>query len=165
MTFKGLKKRYFLFLVNHVYCGTVKFEKKRKLLNAIGYDIGQKTKIVGPIYCTATLKIGENCWIGKNFMCNGNGYVEIGDNCDIAPEVVFQTGGHDIGSSLRRAGQGTSYRQTVGSGTWIGERVTIIGNTKIGKASVIGACALVNKDVPENVVIGGVPGRVLKEIE
>ena len=74
---KGLKRRYNLFLVNKRYCGAKDFEKKRKLLNAIGYEIGEGTKIVGPIECYGKLKIGENCWIGKNFKVNGNGAVEI----------------------------------------------------------------------------------------
>ena len=63
---QGLKRRYFLYLVNKVYAGTnpKKFEKKRRLLNAIGFQIDEGTKIVGPIECSATLKIGKNCWIG-----------------------------------------------------------------------------------------------------
>lgn len=63
-------------------------------MNGIGYRIGKGSKVVGPIECLGQFECGENCWIGKNLKINGNGTVKIGNNCDIAPEVTFQTGGH-----------------------------------------------------------------------
>lgn len=117
---RKLKCKYYLYLINHVYAGTRFFEKKRKMLNYIGHEIGENRKIVGPIECTGTLVIGKNCWIGKHFRVNGNGKVVIEDNVDIGPEVTFQTGGHKIGAADRRAGEGCIFSQSVGSGTWIG---------------------------------------------
>lgn len=117
---RGLKRRYHLFLINHLYAGTHFFEKKRRLLNSLGYEIGENTKVVGPIECTGTLIVGKNCWLGKNLKVNGNGRVVIGDNVDIGPEVTFQTGGHKIGTADRRAGEGCIFSQSVGSGTWLG---------------------------------------------
>lgn len=163
--YSGIKRRYVLFLVNHIYVGTRKFEKKRKLLNSIGWEIGENTKIVGPVECYGTLKIGKNCWIGKNLIVNGNGTVSIGDNCDIAPEVTFQTGGHLIGSGDRRAGQGMIFSQSVGNGTWIGGRSTIFNNTRIGNACVIAGCSCVVKDVEDNTLVGGVPARLIRRLE
>lgn len=153
------------YLINNIFCGTKYFEIKRKLLISIGYDIGEGTKVVGPIECTTFLKIGKNCWIGKNFICNGNGSVEIGNNCDIAPEVTFQTGGHLIGSVERRAGKGLKYNQSVGDGTWIGGRSTIIGETSIGKSCVVAGCACVISDVENSVLVGGVPAHVIRKLD
>jgi len=161
---KTLQRRRVMRLINKRYAGTKKFEKKRKLLNKIGFKIGEGTKIVGPIECTGALVTGRDCWIGKHFKINGGGLVILGDNCDIAPEVTFQTGTHDIGDEKRRAGVGRNCCQNVGNGTWIGARATIINNVKIGNGCVIGACALVNKDVSDNTVVGGVPARVIKEL-
>jgi len=100
---RGVKRRIVFFLVNKVYVGTSTrfFETKRRLLNSIGYSIGSGTRVVGPIECYGKLTIGKNCWIGKNLKVNGNGSVFIGDNCDIAPEVTFQTGNHEIGDAYR----------------------------------------------------------------
>ena len=164
---KGLRRVISLWLVNHVYAGDSKpqyFEKKRKLLIAAGVEIGEGTKIVGPIYPHGKLIIGKNCWIGKNLMVNGNGTVTIGDNCDIAPEVIFQTGGHEIGKKDRRAGDGVIFNQSVGDGTWIGGRVTILNSTVIGKSCVIAGCACVIGNVKDNSVVGGVPARILKTL-
>ena len=92
---------------------------------------------------------------------NGNGTVTIGDNVDIGPEVTFQTGGHEIGDKDRRAGKGALYAQSVGDGTWIGGRATILKNTAIGSGSVVAGCACVTKDVPDNVIVGGVPAKII----
>lgn len=162
-----MKKRIVMFLVNQIFSGTRSgfWETKRRLLNSIGYHIGEGTKIVGPIECSAKLTIGKGCWIGKNLKINGNGTVVIGDRCDIAPEVTFQTGGHEIGSMERRAGNGKRYSQKVGDGVWIGGRVTIIGDTLVGAGSVIAGCACVVKDVPSNVLVGGVPAKIIRRLD
>ena len=164
---RGIWRVIAMFLVNKVFNGTrpAAFQIKRKLLNTIGFSIDEGTKVVGPIECTGTLTVGRDCWIGKNFKVNGNGSVVIGDNCDVAPEVTFQTGGHEIGSAERRAGKGINAHQIVGNGVWIGGRVTIIGNTRIGDSSVIAGCACVVKDVEPNVLVGGVPAKVIKRLD
>ena len=164
MKFKSLKKRIVFRMVNHVLNGTRFFAAKRKLLCSIGYEIGENTKIVGPIFCTGTLRIGANCWIGRNLTVHGNGSVIIGDNCDIAPDVTFFTGGHIVGTTERRAGVGESYKIAVGNGTWIGGRSTILGNTTIGDGCVVAACACVVGDVEKNVLTGGVPAKKIRDL-
>ena len=161
---QGVKRCWNLFLVNHVYVGTRHFERKRRLLNAIGYSIGENTKIVGPIEVTGTLIVGRNCWIGKNFKVYGNGTVKTGDNCDVAPEVTFQTGGHKIGPASRRAGEGCIFSQCVGNGTWLGGCSTIFNETKIGNSCVIAGCACVTRDVQDNSLVGGVPARLIRDL-
>ena len=160
-------KRVTMYRVNVLLAGTkVKnFEKKRKLLNRLdNFDIGEGTKIVGPIEVLGRLTVGRDTWIGKNMMVNGNGLVTIGDCCDLGPEVTFQTGGHELGDAFRRAGTGIVAKQTVGSGTWIGGRSTIVNNVAIGDGCVIAGCACVTKDVPSNTLVGGVPAKLIREL-
>lgn len=165
MKLRTVKKIWVTFLVNHVYVGTHAFGRKRKLLRSIGWQIGEGTRIVGPITNTGTVKIGKDCWIGRGFTVEGNGHVIIGDNCDIAPQVTFLTGGHAIGDESRRAGPGEKYTVTVGSGTWIGARSTLGRNITVGESAVIAACACVMKDIPDNVLAGGVPAKVIRKLE
>lgn len=158
-----------MFLVNRVFAGTNPkfFGIKRKLLNSVGpkIKIGENSKVVGPICILGSLKVGKDCWIGRCLTVNGNGSVIIGDNCDIAPEVTFLTGGHEIGDADRRAGKGEKYTIEVGRSTWIGARSTIGRNIKIGESSVVAACACVMKDVEENSLVGGVPARLIRKLE
>lgn len=163
---RGLRRHWNVFLVNHVYAGVKPryFEKKRKLLNQIGCRIGQGTKIVGPVFFYQPFSVGENCWIGKNLTINGDGAVEIGNNCDIAPEVTLLTGGHEIGDHNRRAGQGQIYTVTVGNGCWIGARSTLVGTVKVEDGAVVAACACVVQDVPADTLVGGVPARAIRQM-
>ncbi len=163
----SIKRRIHLFLVNKIYVGTnpIFFDKKRKLLNSIGYSIGENTKIVGPIEWNCEVQIGDNCWIGKNMIAHGNGKIEIGNNCDIAPCVMFLTGNHKIGDTYRRAGLGENHLITIGNGVWIGARSTIVNDIKIGDSCVVAACACVTKSVENNMLIGGVPARVIRELK
>lgn len=162
----GIFRRLCFFLINSVFVGTGRMNcaAKRRLLNGIGCSVGEGTTIVGPIDCRGTLIVGKNCWIGKNFKVNGNGTVVIGDNCDIGPEVTFQTGGHEIGTPDRRAGAGLTFHQTVGSGTWIGGRATILNNVTIGKSCVVAGCACVVCDMEKNSIWGGVPARLIRRL-
>ena len=159
-----LRRRIGFFLVNRVFAGTRKsfFGIKRKLLRFAGFNIGKGTKIVGPIICTGNVQIGKNCWIGKNFTINGNGMVIIGDNVDIAPDVTFNTGGHEIGNSERRAGQGHNYSQTIGNGCWICARSTFVNELNIGDGCVVAAGAVVTKSFESNQLVGGVPAKTIK---
>ncbi len=156
-----------MFLINHVFVGTrgLSSAAKRALLRSLGHSIGRKSVIVSPITVFGSLEIGDNCWINRGFTVHGNGRVSIGSNCDIAPDVVFLTGGHKIGRCERRAGEGEKYVICVGDGCWIGARSTILRDTVIGKGSVVAACACVIGDVPENSLVGGVPSRVLRRLD
>lgn len=166
MRISHIKRRYAVFAINHFYCGTHFFSRKRSLLRWAGYKIGEGTKVVGPFFCTGELHIGKECWIGREFCVEGNGVLEIGDNCDIAPQVTVLTGSHHFGSADRRAGEGVSTKVVIGSGTWIGARATIVGHSEIGSGCVIGACAMVKGRVPDNTMVGGVPAKpIMTDLE
>ncbi len=163
MKLRTVKKALVEYAVNYLLAGTKFFPAKRNLLRSIGYEIGENTKIVGPLHNSGNLRIGKDCWIGCNLTVHGNGSVVIGDNCDIAPDVTFLTGGHQIGDFIRRAGQGESYCITVGNGVWLGSRSTLLLDTTIGDGSVVAACSCVRRNVPKNTLVAGVPAKIIKE--
>ncbi|MFJ7847258.1 acyltransferase [Peribacillus sp. NPDC097206] len=150
--------------INHILKGTKFFNTKMKLLNFIGLNIGSGTKIVGPIKVgyINKVKIGNDCWIGKNFSIDGNGSVTIGDRCDIAPNVLISTGGHQIGDIYRRAGKGLKFKTVIKNGTWIGTNVIIINGANIDDSVVVAAGSLVIGDVEKNNLVAGVPAEVKK---
>ncbi len=164
MTAAGIKRTAVYFLVNRVFGGLRCFGIKRILLNAIGHNLGKGTRLTGPLICTGTLVAGENCWLGRNLTIHGNGVVQLGNNCDIAPDVVFLTGGHRIGAPERRAGVGESYCICVEDGCWIGARASLLGDITVGRGSVVAACACVVEDVPANTLTGGVPARRIRKL-
>ncbi len=165
MKMKTVKHMLVMFVVNHLCDGAYLFEVKRKLLNAIGYSLGEGTKVVGPIYCTAELKTGSDCWLGRNFTIHGNGSVQIGDNCDIAPDVTLLTGRHARDDQEPGEGKGRTDSIFVGEGCWIGAGATLSRNVTIGKGSMVLAAACVMKNMPENTLIGGVPARIVRKLD
>ncbi len=164
MRLKTLHKRWIYFLVNHVYAGTEAWDRKRHLLRAAGWKIGEGTRIVGPVACSASVEIGADCWIGRDFKVHGNGCLIIGDRCDLGPETAFFTGGHVIGGPERRAGAGESYTIRIGSGCWLGGRSSFLRNVTVGEASVVAACACVTEDVPPYTLTAGVPAREIRRL-
>lgn len=154
------------FIINHFLCATRFFEIKRSLLNWAGIKAGAGTKVVGPMYFgnVVSISIGDHCWVGKNLYIEGNGKVVIGDNVDIAPHVVLETGGHLTGTSGRRAGEGLINTISIGDGVWIGVRSTIINSVNIAEGGIVAAGALVRADVSDNKLVAGVPAIEKKEL-
>lgn len=114
---------------------------------------------------------GKNIHVGKNFLANYNvtildiAPVHIGDHVMIGPNTLITTVGHPLSPSGRRRHLGIAKSVTIGSDVWIGGNVTILPGVTIGNNVVIAAGAVVTKDLPDNCVAGGVPARVIKEIE
>ena len=159
-----VKRWMILWLVNRALAGTRWFGLKRRLLNALGHSLGAGTRVVGPVHCTGRLVAGQNCWIGRDLTIHGNGTVRLGDRCDLAPEVRFFTGSHAIGGEDRRAGAGKTVTIEIGDGCWIGGGSSFLNEIRVGRGCVIGACACVVKDIPENTLAAGVPARVLRRL-
>jgi maltose O-acetyltransferase len=141
---------------------------KNRLLHLSGIKTGKNAKVNGHtlFYGDGNLEIGDETWVGPGcrFYTNADAPIILGARCDIAPEVSFITGSHEIGDVIRRAGIGTAKEIVIEDGCWIGARVTILGGTHIGKSSIIAAGALVNEDIPENSLAAGVPARVVKKL-
>lgn len=163
---RRLNRRIIVFIINNFLSCTRFFKLKRHLLRLADIQVGEGTKVVGPLNIgnVLKLKIGKNCWIGKDLNLDGNGEVIIGDNVDIAPHVTFNTGGHYIGDKERRAGEGLVTKIEIGNGTWIGTRTLVINNTKINNGCVIAAGSVVNKDICEDTLVAGVPAKLKKNL-
>lgn len=166
--FKKIKKKLILSFVNTFCKGTHAWKIKQYLLNCCeGIEVGKNTKVVSPIMIPwySTLKIGNDCWIGRNFTLEGNGDVVIGDNCDLAPCVTCVTGSHKIGNATRRAGEGFNAKVSVGNGTWIGTRSVLLPDVSVGNGVVVGACSVVTKDLEDNAIYVGSPAKKIRELK
>jgi len=160
-----LKRAVFLCSANMLR-GTRFFAAKRWLLCMAGIAVGEGSCVVGPIHIgKASLTIGKHSWVGHDLFIEGNGSVSIGDNVDVAPWVVFSTGGHEIGAAQRRAGSGLTFEQRVGDGTWIGIRSLFVNGVTVGDSCVVAGGAVVTSDVAQNTLVGGVPAHVIRRLE
>lgn len=133
-----------------------------------GNKIGSKCYIsprcfVGP--GKGRLRVGDNTFINYGCFFDLNDDIIIGNNCNIAMNVHFINGTHEIGNENRRADNGISKKIHVGDGTWIGTDSTILPGVNIGTGVVIGAGSLVLNDCESNCIYIGRPARLYKRLE
>lgn len=145
------------------------FGLRRCLWRLAGAGIGHNTKLCGQawVYGRGRFEIGDRTWIGPGglFYTHHDAAILIGADCDIAPQVMFVTGSHEIGPAERRAGLGKADPITVGDGVWIGARAIVTGGVTIGRGAIVAAGALVIRDVEENCIVGGVPAKVMRRLD
>jgi maltose O-acetyltransferase len=135
------------------------------LLRLSGISIGEGTKIHGKCWFGGTnISIGKNCWINYGVTFDNAAGISIASDCLIGPQVLFVTSSHEVGPSKRRGGPPTAGPIKVGSGCWIGARVTILPGVTVGDGCVIAAGAVVTSDCSPNTLYGGVPARALREL-
>lgn len=106
--------------------------------------------------------IGNNSGIGVNCKIQRN--VKIGNYVMMGEDVIIITNTHKFDDcNIPMAMQGfENLPVTIGDDVWIGSRVMILPGVKIGKGSIIGAGAVVSKDVPEYSIVGGVPAKLIR---
>ena len=109
------------------------------------------------------IEIGDNSGIGIN--CKVSGKVTIGKNVMMGPDVIILTKRHkfertDI--SMIDQGYDTPAPVTISDDIWIGTRSIILPGVTIGKGAIVGAGAIVTKDVPEYAIACGNPAQIKK---
>ncbi|WP_252314461.1 maltose acetyltransferase domain-containing protein [Sinobaca sp. H24] len=125
------------------------------------------------IYIEPTFRVdyGYNVIVGENFYANfdctilDSCEVRFGDNCMLAPGVQIYTATHPLHPTQRNSGTEFAKPITFGNNVWIGGSAVINPGVTVGDNVVIASAAVVTKDVPNNVVVGGNPARIIKKIE
>ena len=112
---------------------------------------------------------GKNITIGRDVFINSGchfqdqGGIEIGDGVLIGHNVVLATIDHDLDPARNRKNHYAPIK--IGAHVWIGSNATILSGVSIGEWSVVAAGAVVTKDVPPMMVVGGVPAKVIKKVK
>jgi acetyltransferase-like isoleucine patch superfamily enzyme len=137
----------------------------RNLLSQItGSEIDESVDVFTPLY----INYGKHTKIGKNVFINFDcvfldlGGIIIEDNVLIAPKVSLLSEGHLIEPENRHALVPKAIH--IKKNAWIGAGATILQGVTIGENSVVAAGSVVSKDVPDNVIVGGTPAKIIKEI-
>ncbi|WP_339629152.1 sugar O-acetyltransferase [uncultured Maribacter sp.] len=130
-----------------------------------GSQIDESVAVFTPLYINygKHTKIGKNVFINFDCVFLGLGGITIEDGVLIAPKVSLLTEGHSISPSERNGLVPKSIH--IKKNAWIGANATILQGVTIGENSVVAAGSVVSKDVPDNVVVGGTPAKIIKKMK
>jgi acetyltransferase-like isoleucine patch superfamily enzyme len=144
---------------------------RARLLSALGCDVRPGVAIygylhiVGPRDAAKNLRIGPGTTIGPQVTLCLDAPITLGRKVSIGPHAVLYTATHDLGFEDCRMGRDTIARPiVVEDGAWICLAATILPGVRIGRGAVVAAGAVVNKDVPENVLVSGNPATVVEKL-
>jgi acetyltransferase-like isoleucine patch superfamily enzyme len=110
------------------------------------------------------IKIGDNCSINPYTILYGHGNLTIGSNVLIAGHCLIIPANHkfsDKNIPINRQGE-TRRGIVIEDNVWLGAGVKILDGVRIGSGSIVAAGAVVNKNVLQNTIVGGVPARFIK---
>ncbi len=141
------------------------------LLRAGGLVVGENTLVMGALTVTGPGDWRELLSIGSNTIVTGPLYIDlgaevrIGNLVRIGHHVLLLTVNHEIGSALLRCGPHSFAPIVIGDGAWIASRVTILPGVTVGSGAVVAAGAVVTSDVAPNTLVGGVPAKLIRELD
>jgi len=142
--------------------------KKQKKLYSMMKSVGKNVYICEgyQIAGHSQINIEDNVWIGRNCVISGNGGLIIKRGTIVSHNVEIWTQNHKYeGEDLMTIPYDKCFvnkEVKICENVWIGSRVIIVPGVTIGEGSVIGAGAVVTKDVPPCGVMGGNPAKLLK---
>jgi len=152
-------------IINNVKLG--KDVKIFNFVNLYGCSIGDFTKIGSFTEIQKNATIGKNCKISSHtFICEG---VNIEDNVFIGHNVTFINDKYPRSTNesgeLQSESDWSVVETFVKNGASIGSSSTILCGVTIGERAIIGAGAVVTKDVPPDTIVAGVPAKIIKKIK
>lgn len=127
--------------------------------------VGHGTTFIGAVTIRhpEVVSIGENCVLNQGTIINARAPVTIGNHVNICAHVIINA--YELQYQKPRGARGYNEAPVIiKDGAWVASGAIINSGVTIGEDSVIGAGAVVLKDVPARTIVGGVPARLIREI-
>ena len=148
----------------------VKLGKNVKIfdfVNLYGCSIDDNSKVGTFVEIQKNASIGKNCKISSHtFICEG---VHIEDNVFIGHNVTFINDklprSVNFDGSMQNESDWKVVETFIKKGASVGSSATILCGVTVGENSIVGAGAVVTKDVPPNTIVAGVPAKIIKKLE
>ncbi len=157
----SLKETEFMFKLNHTM--PMSEEYNSLLKEFFGDNLGENSMIVAPIAGAALthLKLGDNVFINSNSLLMARGGITVEDDVLMAANVQLLSNNHDEYDRQVL----TCKPIHIKNGAWIGAGASILAGVTVGEYAIVGAGAIVTKDVPDYAVVVGSPARVVKTLD
>jgi maltose O-acetyltransferase len=140
-------------------------ERDRILRELLG-DVGERVLVKPSFRCDygTYVAIGAGTFVNYDCVMLDVAPIAIGKACQLGPRVQLLTATHPIDPRARRAGWESGAPVTLHDNVWLGGGVIVCPGVTIGEDTVVGAGAVVTRDLPAGVVAAGVPALVQREI-
>ncbi|WP_075559397.1 acyltransferase [Parabacteroides timonensis] len=157
---ESLRSMQLCFKINHTMPGTKEYDALVREL-FLG-NIGENSRVMPPVTVVRgnSVKIGRNVTVMNNALFMAAGGITIEDDVLVAANVQIISNNHDLHDHAVLTCKPVRLKRNC----WIGAGATILPGITVGENAVVGAGAVVTKDVEDNTVVGGNPAKVLKRI-
>ena len=133
--------------------------KKAELLG-----FGEQTSVYENVYIYGKPEVGKNVWVGPFVVLDGTGGLTIGDGCDISCGAMIFTHSTHLRCVSKRNMDIEKKPVKIGNYVYVGSGAIILPGVAIGDNSVIGAGAVVSKNMPALSVVMGVPAKIVGKV-
>lgn len=164
LTRDRLAARELLYRFNHSRPG--ERDSRLRLLEELIGRFEEPLWIEPPFYCDYgyNIQLGENVYFNFNCVILDICTVRIGNNTMLGPGVQVLAATHPTDSVERAKGLEFGRPITIGNDVWIGGGAILCPGVNVGDRSVVAAGAVITKDMPEGVLIGGNPAKIIREV-
>ena len=138
-------------------------QQQLALLKEIVGELAEGAFICPPLYCTygRHIHLGERSYINMGATLLDNAPIRIGADVMIGPNVQIYTAAHALDAGERIQGVETALPVTIEDRVWIGGGAMLLPGITIGREAIVGAGAVVTRDVPAGARVVGNPARIL----
>jgi maltose O-acetyltransferase len=139
---------------------------RRRILAELLGSLGDGTEIRPPFYCDygSHTHVGAGTFVNFGLVALDVATIHIGDDVQIGPYVQLLTATHPLEPEPRRAKWESAEPITIEGNVWLGGGVIVCPGVRIGADTVVGAGAVVTKDLPAGVLATGIPARVVRPL-
>jgi len=140
--------------------------QRRAILEELLGEIGYESEIRPPFHCDygSHIRIGARVFANCGLVALDVAPITIGDDVQIGPNVQLLTPTHPLDPDLRRAKWEAAEPIVIDSNAWLGGGAIVLPGVAVGENAVVGAGAVVTRDVPANAVVAGNPARVIRSL-
>jgi maltose O-acetyltransferase len=139
--------------------------RRRILVDLLG-SFGEGSEIRPPFHCDYGYQthIGARTFVNFGLVVLDVAQVTIGDDVQVGPYVQLLTATHPVEAEARRAKWESAEPISIGDNVWLGGGVIVCPGVTIGADTVVGAGAVVTRDLPEGVLVVGNPARIVRAL-
>jgi maltose O-acetyltransferase len=140
--------------------------RRRRILSELLGSFGDGSEIRPPFYCDYGVHthIGARTFVNFGLVALDVAPITVGDDVQIGPRVQLLTPTHPLEPEPRRAKWEAAKPVTIGDNVWLGGGVIVCPGVTVGRDTVVGAGAVVTRDLPAGVLAVGNPARIVRPL-